>query len=162
MSWDWKAAELVQSVRTQTVIIFLWDVDNIADKIMEGNQISLQRGLGKWIPHWFAQKIGQQQSRIGTCCVCIWPCCEKNTLSPSVFTEPPKVVLLSCRITPKALAVHSCCNPEFGLKQGMQSKLEAGWLANFYLEVQICHTVLIWTTLGMFTIEIYMPLYSVR
>lgn len=44
---------------------YFWDFDNIADKIIEGNQISLQRDLGKWVPRWIAQNIGQQQSRIG-------------------------------------------------------------------------------------------------
>lgn len=40
-------------------------------------------------------------------------------MSCSVFIDPPKVVLLSCRIMPRALAVHSCCYREFGLKQAM-------------------------------------------
>lgn len=51
---------------------YFWDFDNTADKIIEGNQISLQGDLGKWVPHWFVQNIGQQQSRIGMWHVCIY------------------------------------------------------------------------------------------
>lgn len=65
------------------------------------------------------------ESEIGTTLICssravhVLPCCEKNTLPCSFFIEPPKVMLLSCGIMPKALAVHSCCHPQFGLKQGL-------------------------------------------